>query len=232
LFGRIIDEDMRCNHAGRMVQTAWDQLPEQYRHVQTDLFIVMPNHIHAIVRLLPPDDEACGKGRLDYKQSAGGKSKTEQPPRGVAPADVVSSWPVGAGPRACPNDAGQFNAGEPATRKHGIEQSANAQVEPGQPRGVAPTNAHVGDKRERPPAGRRVLSLPDVVHRFKTLTTKRYIDGVRQYGWPAFAGRLWQRNYYEHIIRNEASLNQIRRYIAENPARWAHDPENPAGSTT
>jgi len=39
---------------------------------------------------------------------------------------------------------------------------------------------------------------------------------------------VWQRNYYEQVIRNEESLDRIRRYIAENPARWAHDRENPA----
>jgi len=81
----------------------------------------------------------------------------------------------------------------------------------GQPQGVAPT-----------------LSLVDVVHRFKTLTTKRYADRVKQFGWPPFPGRLWQRNYYEHIIRDEESLNRIRRYILDNPARWAFDRENPA----
>lgn len=38
---------------------------------------------------------------------------------------------------------------------------------------------------------------------------------------------LWQRGYYEHVIRNEEGLNAIRAYIAENPARWATDRENP-----
>ena len=70
------------------------------------------------------------------------------------------------------------------------------------------------------------MSLSDVVHRFKTMTTRRYAEGVKQNGWPSFRGRLWQRNYFEHIIRDEASLNRIRRYILENPARWAWDPEN------
>lgn len=75
------------------------------------------------------------------------------------------------------------------------------------------------------------LSLPDVVHRFKTLTTKRYADAVRDHGWPPFARRLWQHNYYEHIIRNEASLNRIRQYIVDNPARWAFDRDNPDAVT-
>ena len=45
---------------------------------------------------------------------------------------------------------------------------------------------------------------------------------------------VWQRSYYEHIIRDEADLNRIRQYIWDNPARWDQDPENPhvAGGTT
>jgi hypothetical protein len=39
---------------------------------------------------------------------------------------------------------------------------------------------------------------------------------------------LWQRNYYEHIIRNETSLERIREYIAVNPQNWMLDQENPA----
>jgi len=38
---------------------------------------------------------------------------------------------------------------------------------------------------------------------------------------------LWQRNYYEHIIRNESELNRVREYIADNPARWGEDIYNP-----
>jgi REP element-mobilizing transposase RayT len=66
---------------------------------------------------------------------------------------------------------------------------------------------------------------------FKTMTTNEYIRGVKQLGWPAFAGRLWQRNYYEHIIRNEESLNRIRQYILDNPTRWVFDRENPSATT-
>jgi REP element-mobilizing transposase RayT len=66
----------------------------------------------------------------------------------------------------------------------------------------------------------RALSLSDVIHRFKTLTPTRYIEGVRTFGWPAFQRRLWARSYYEHVVRHEASLARIRAYIVENPTRW------------
>ena len=72
------------------------------------------------------------------------------------------------------------------------------------------------------------MSLPDVVHRLKSLTTARYRREVRESGWQPFAGRLLQRNYYEHVIRDEDDLDRVRRYIAGNPLRWDEDPENPA----
>jgi putative transposase len=113
---------------------------------------------------------------------------------------------VGAGPCACPAGPCACPAGPCA---------CPGPTETGQPQGVAPTT----------------LSLPDVVHRFKTMTTKRYIDGVKTRGWHPFPGRLWQRNYYEHIIRNEESLTRIRQYIVENPLRWHLDRENPDRNT-
>jgi putative transposase len=73
--------------------------------------------------------------------------------------------------------------------------------------------------------------LPDVVQRFKTMTTKRYVDGVRQRRWPPFPGRLWQRGYYEHIIWDEESLDRIRQYIDDNPAQWELDRENLASAS-
>jgi REP element-mobilizing transposase RayT len=59
------------------------------------------------------------------------------------------------------------------------------------------------------------------------MTTNAYIRGVKQSGWMPFIGKLWQRNYYEHIIRNESDLNRIRSYILDNPHKWNLDDENP-----
>jgi len=73
------------------------------------------------------------------------------------------------------------------------------------------------------PDKRNPQGLADIVHRFKTLTTTRYIHGVNQYGWPRFERKLWQRNYWEHIIRNEDEARGISEYIHNNPERWAWD---------
>ncbi len=73
--------------------------------------------------------------------------------------------------------------------------------------------------------------LPEIVQWFKTMTTNAYIRGVKTDSWMPFTGRLWQRNYYEHIIRNENALQRIQEYILHNPAQWATDLENPISSS-
>lgn len=65
--------------------------------------------------------------------------------------------------------------------------------------------------------------LRGIIQWFKTMTTNEFIRGVKQLGWDAFDGKLWQRNYYEHIIRNETSYLRIVEYINNNPANWKED---------
>ena len=67
--------------------------------------------------------------------------------------------------------------------------------------------------------------LPEIIRGFKTFSARRINELRETRGVP-----IWQRNYYEHIIRDEESLNRIRGYILNNPAQWAVDPENPAAT--
>lgn len=55
------------------------------------------------------------------------------------------------------------------------------------------------------------------------MTTNEYIRGVKSLGWTQFDCKLWQRNYYEHIIRDEKSHRTIANYIINNPANWEDD---------
>ena len=49
---------------------------------------------------------------------------------------------------------------------------------------------------------------------------------MKEKGWAPFRKRLWQRNYYEHIVRNDGELDRIKEYIRNNPKNWDTDPEN------
>jgi putative transposase len=73
-----------------------------------------------------------------------------------------------------------------------------------------------------PTESRKVRGLPEMVRAFKAFSTRRINEHRDTPGAP-----LWQRNYYEHVIRSEKSLNAIRQYIQWNVIRWDIDRENP-----
>jgi len=147
IFGEIADGEMRLNAIGNMVTRWWLKLGDKFPSVETDASIIMPNHVHGIVRI------------------------------------------VGADPRVRP-DSG--------TTMRALHQEG----------------AHVG------------APLPRIVQWFKTMTANQYLRLVKNPRRMSFPGRLWQRNYYEHVIRNERNLNAIREWIETNPSRWQDDPEN------
>jgi len=80
----------------------------------------------------------------------------------------------------------------------------------GQPQGIAPTGKTVGD----------------MVAAFKSITSVNYIRGIKTKNWKGFNRRLWQRNYWEHIIRNKDSFHHISEYILNNPSKWTEDKLN------
>ena len=141
LLGEILGCDMALTSAGQVVLKCWNDLANHYSHVETDEFVVMPNHVHGIIVL------------------------TDQ------------------------------------QRMNPIAENVGAGFKP------APTRRH---------------PLSEIVRAFKTFSSRR-INELRQTpGVP-----VWQRNYYERVIRNDRELHDIRQYIVDNPAEWAADIENP-----
>ena len=84
--------------------------------------------------------------------------------------------------------------------------------------GIGPLRAEM----DSAPTGTDV-SLPKIVQTFKRYTTIEYIKMVKQNILPSFEKRIWQRNYYEHIIRDEKSYRNIAEYIINNPLKWKED---------
>jgi putative transposase len=94
-------------------------------------------------------------------------------------------------------------------------------------------NVRRGDLHDRPadatiprdndghkhPSGTQPDSLGRIMQLFKTVTTQAYIRGVHEQSWSAFEKRLWQRSYWDRVIRDDRELEETRNYILENPAR-------------
>lgn len=93
----------------------------------------------------------------------------------------------------------------------------------GRTQGSAPTSLNpinhqiVGVDPCVDPMIKNTTTLGIIIKKFKTLTTKIFIDNVKQNNWPRFNKRLWQRNYYERIIRNEKEYLIKKQYIKSNP---------------
>ena len=138
LFGEIVNGEMRMNELGRVAHSVWKEIPAHFPQVETDAWVVMPNHVHGILLI-----------------------------------------------------------------------AHNARATHASPL--------------RPSSGPPKRSLGAIVGSYKSAVSKRINQSCRTPGVP-----LWQRSYYDHVIRNDADLNRIRQYIAENPARWHEDHENPA----
>ncbi|NHZ85029.1 MAG: hypothetical protein GWP19_04010 [Planctomycetia bacterium] len=66
----------------------------------------------------------------------------------------------------------------------------------------------------------KIKSLSELIGVFKTTSSKL----IHRTGLPDF---LWQRSFYDHVIRNERSLYKIRKYIRYNPLKWYIDKNNP-----
>ena len=63
-------------------------------------------------------------------------------------------------------------------------------------------------------------SLQDAMRFFKTMTTNEYIKGVKNNALLPFDKKLWQKSYYDHVIRNQGDYNETWEYIENNPAKW------------
>ena len=144
-------------------------------------------------------------------------------PRMFDPTDKRPGQPHGVDPTE--EHRGQPQGGDPTDEQHGQPQGVDPTDEQhGQPQGVESTEERPGQTQEVD-LTQEQLSLPEIVHRIKSLSTHQYLLGVRDKGWLRFEKRLWQRSYYEHIIRNEKDYQEIYDYIAANPMSWEKDGE-------
>ncbi|MDD4410231.1 MAG: transposase [Candidatus Shapirobacteria bacterium] len=78
-------------------------------------------------------------------------------------------------------------------------------------------NNDVNDEINTRAGTRPAPTLGMIMGEFKSIITNEYIKNIKENNWPRFNKRLWQRNYYERIIRNEKEYLMIKKYIKDNP---------------
>lgn len=175
------------------------------RYLDTTPFMVtyaiMPNHIHWIVQL-PCRDVDLPESRQASEVPAAGPMWASAPTRkNGSAADTIAPHAMPQSPLHSGNPAAPVG-GDAHIAPHAMPQSP---LHPGN------TAAPVGGDAHIAPHTAPSYTLGNLVRSFKTLVTK------------AHGAPVWQRSYYEHIIRNDADFLSIYRYIQDNPARWADD---------
>lgn len=155
LFGDVENGEMILNHYGQIAYDEWLKTPQIRNDVELGDFVIMPNHIHVIIRLL------C-RGELHSPDIQKPHSPDIQKPHGGGELHSPENSP----PHSPPQSPSQ--------------------------------------------------TIGAIVRGYKSTVTK-------QFGLLGFDGKLWQRNYYEHIIRDERSYLKISAYIINNPVNWRND---------
>ncbi|MBW6490379.1 MAG: transposase [Lentimicrobium sp.] len=174
LFGRIENGEMILNEYGQIAYNEWAKTPEIRNNIELCDFVIMPNHIHGIVRLL-------GRGELHS-----------------------------------PDNSNELHSPDNSNELHSPDNSNELH---------SPDNSNELHSPDNTPDNKGVLHTPlrspsqtigAIVRGYKSSVTK-------QFGLLGFNQKLWQRNYHEHIIRNEQSYLKISEYIINNPANWNND---------
>ncbi len=206
LFGEIVNGAMICNDAGVMIGQIWNEIPQYHQNIVIDILTIMPNHIHGIIEI----------------KSVGADSISAQLPDSRNGADMESAPTTHATPTHTTHTTHTTHATH-ATSTHTAHTTHATHA-------TSTHTAHTGSRKRKRADMESAPTVPTtlstVMQSFKRYTTIEYIKMVKQQILPWFNQRIWQRNYWEHIVRDENEYQRISEYIINNPMKWDMDKLN------
>jgi putative transposase len=218
---------MILNECGQIAHDEWLKLSERFPNMELDVFQIMPNHMHGIIILNNP---IVGAGFTPAQNNQNNQNKQ------IIQNDSDKHNITDFDNRAHGDDQNWATV-EDQQRAHGDDQQRatlddqkRATVDDqNRAHGDDQNRAH-GDDQNRATA-RVAPTVSDIVGAYKSLVANICLDIYKsKYVMAGFTpdqipmfGKLWQRNYYEHIIRNEQSYQSISEYIINNPGKWQED---------
>jgi len=204
LFGNVVDGIMVLNEFGKHTEQCWHDIPKHFPNVKIDDFIAMPNHVHGIIRICGnPAGANVFVGANDYsplREQTTPETGTPHARNDYSPLREQTTPETGT-PHA-PNDYSPLR-----------EQTTPETGTPYAPNDYSPIHT-----KQIHPCGTS-KTVGSIVRGFKIGVSKMF----RKHSPDKI---VWQRGYYDHIIRDEKSLFFIRKYIRGNPMNWRADSEN------
>jgi REP element-mobilizing transposase RayT len=230
LFGEIIDGRMVLSFVGRIAEEQWLRLPRRFPNWATDAYQIMPNHMHGVLnKRIVTGVGAPSFASLEDRQrsfnNAGTDSAMLRPASNIKGSSLSDSASMGKPGASNGTQTGAASPDRPCAPEGSLPGAASpdrpcasdGSLRPYRP-GRPAHHGHLdGPNRHNVTAD----SLGAVVRAYKSAVSFRFQQTLESPGQP-----LWQRNYYEHIVRDEDDLDCIHLYIQENPLRWSEDEEN------
>ena len=222
-FGYIENKEMILNEYGKIAYNEWIKLAERFPNFELDVFQIMPNHMHGII-VLNNKNTSVGSG-LAPDQTIENRGNGQ--PQGIAPTtDPTIDQTIE------PTDDKNQRLGDTNGRSEGIIPDN------GRPQGIAPTIDPTIDPTDdkiqviappnRQPQGiapttdpTNAPTISDIVGAYKSIVANGCLEIFKSKNQTM--GKLWQRDFYEHIIRNQQAYLKISEYIINNPAKWNED---------
>ncbi|MBO6794374.1 MAG: hypothetical protein JJ895_10725 [Balneolaceae bacterium] len=214
-FGEVQHGIMKLNSFGEIAQQEWIKTREIRDNVLLDEFVIMPNHMHGIIRII---DKGPSRDSVQaYREGSEIVRAYRDTP--VLPNRDMFEFPNRNTP-IHPRDKPQLpNRDKPANNDRGKPsyQKSNLPLNDK----VVPENPNENNINHQFP--KRSFKSPSknlgaIIRGYKAAVTTRINKSRKVKGM-----HVWHRNYYEHIIRNEAALHSIRYYIKDNPEKWEMD---------
>jgi REP element-mobilizing transposase RayT len=198
LFGKIEDGKMMLNDAGRIANECWLNIPNHFPNVILHEFIIMPNHVHGIIQLVGANNYSPEKISSEF-------SSPEKISQELNSSELNSpEYNLSENQLTKIGNNHLDGVGNDLNDNHSNHGANNVSINHGA-KNVSPLRGHSPSK-----------TIGSIVRGYKIGVTN----------WFRYNGnseKIWQRNYWEHIIRHEQSYHRIAEYIINNPAKWDVD---------
>jgi putative transposase len=209
ILGSVVAGKVILTAAGEAVAGAWLRLPDRFPSVVLHEFVVMPNHLHGILTITQPIRPTKAGAASSAPTEPTGQRPRQMGAARSGPTELTEEGPkrMGAASSA-PTEA----TGEGPERMDAASSCAPAQIKD--------VTGESGDRLLN--AGKCTgVGLGKILRAFKSLSGIELNRILGRSGGP-----VWQRNYFEHIVRGEDDFRKIQKYIHENALRWEDDPDN------
>jgi REP element-mobilizing transposase RayT len=220
-FGEIKNDVMIPNAFGRIAANEWQSLPERFPQIIVKEHVIMPNHMHGLLIVGAPLAGALVEGnRENMVPSIDGIHCDETSIDGIHRDETFID-----GIHCDETSIDGIHRDETFIDGIHRDETSINDVHPGE---TLDKNAPilVGYSPEGHPQGaplQRTEHLGVMIGAYKSLVADNCLELFIKHRPGQFMGKLWQRNYWEHIIRHETAYHHIARYIVNNPKNWRED---------